>query len=92
MHAHVKRELSFQQAICYLSFRLVNILHGLTVHSVNRLVKNPKHITAMDILNIMVLARVCMAVLHQLVKNAKIIHLYHMQMPGYLLVMQMSKH
>ena len=46
----------------------------------------------MDILNIMVLARVCMAVLHQLVKNAKIIHLYHMQMPGYLLVMQMSKH
>ena len=36
------RELSFQQAICYLSFRWVNILHAWTVNSVNRLVKNPK--------------------------------------------------
>ena len=38
----VKRELSFQQAICYLGFRWVNILHAWTENSVNRLVKNPK--------------------------------------------------
>ena len=42
----VKRKLSFQQAICYLSLCWVNILHAWTVNSVNRLVKNPKHITA----------------------------------------------
>ena len=42
----VKRELSFQQAICYLSFRSVNILHAWTENSVNRLVKNSKHNTA----------------------------------------------
>ena len=37
----VKRKLSFQQAICYPSFRWVNILYAWTVNSVNR-----KHITA----------------------------------------------
>ena len=40
-------KLSFQQATCCLSFRWVNILHAWTVNSVNRLVKNPKHITEM---------------------------------------------
>ena len=40
------KEMSFQQAICYLSFRWVNKLYAWTVNSVNRLVKNPKHITA----------------------------------------------
>ena len=40
----VKRELSLQQATFSLSFRWVNILHAWTVNSVNRLVKNPKHI------------------------------------------------
>jgi len=33
-------------AICYLSFRCVNILYVWTVNSVNRLFKNPKHMTA----------------------------------------------
>ena len=42
----VKRKLSFQQAICYMSFRQVNILHAWTVNSVNRLLKIPKHIQA----------------------------------------------
>ena len=45
MH-RVKRELSFQQAICYMRFRWVNILHTWTVNYVNRMFKNPKHITA----------------------------------------------
>ena len=31
----VKRELSFQQVICYLSFRWVNISQAWTVYSVN---------------------------------------------------------
>lgn len=44
MHAHArKRELSFQQSICYLSFRWVNILHAWTINSVNRRIQ--KHIT-----------------------------------------------
>ena len=40
----VIRELSFLKDICYLSFRWVNILHAWTVNSMNRLVKNPKHV------------------------------------------------
>ena len=43
IYISVKRELSFQQAIWYLSFRWINILHAWTV---NKLVKNPKHIIA----------------------------------------------
>ena len=35
--SHVERKLSFQQAICYLSFRWVNLLHAWTVNSGNRL-------------------------------------------------------
>ena len=45
----VKGELLFQPAICYLSFRWVNIWHGLTVNCADRLVKNPKHFTAITI-------------------------------------------
>ena len=45
MHT-VKRKLSFQQAICYQSFRWVNILYAWTVKSVNRMFKNSKHMTA----------------------------------------------
>ena len=35
---------TFQQAICYLSFRWLNILHTWTVNYVTRLVMNPKTI------------------------------------------------
>jgi len=38
----INGELSFQQAICYMSFRWVNVLHAWTVNAVKRLVKNPK--------------------------------------------------
>ena len=42
----MKRELPFQQVIYYMSFRWVNILHAWTVNFVNKVLKNPKHITA----------------------------------------------
>ena len=76
----VKRELLFQQAICYLSFKWVNILHAWTENSVNGLVKNSKHITP-----IASPPKPDLTHLHhkQLVKNAKIT----LQIPDYLLVM-----
>ena len=43
-NVYCKKELSFQQAICYLSFGWVNILDAWIVNSVSRLVKNPKRI------------------------------------------------
>ena len=46
MHIHCKKGMSFQQTVCYMSFRCVNILHAWTVNSANRLVKNSKHITS----------------------------------------------
>ena len=61
----------------------MNILHGSKVHSVNRLVKNPKHITAMEILNIMG----SVTPISQECQNYSSVS----QMPDYLLVMQMSK-
>ena len=43
-HIYCKRELSFQQAICCLSFRCMSE-HIHVVNSVIKMVKNPKHIT-----------------------------------------------
>ena len=69
----VKRESSFQQAICYLSFRWLNIW---TVNCVNRLAKNPKHSLQQSPLHA---RKPNHYHLHhkQLVKNAKITHMHH---------------
>ena len=83
-----KMELSFQQVICNLSFRWVNILHSWTVNSVNRLIKNPKHITAITV-------PLTFTHLHHkhVVKNAKVILLTYITklMPDKLFVMWMGK-
>ena len=76
------KEMSFQQAICYLSLRWVNILYAWTVNSVNRLVKNPKHITAITFTPSLTFTHL------QVVRNA---YSSASRMPDYLLVIGMGE-
>ena len=76
------KEMSFQQAICYLSLRWVNILYAWTVNSVNRLVKNPKHITTITFTPSLTFTHL------QVVRNA---YSSASRMPDYLLVIEMGE-